>query len=105
MKLRMSLVVAAAVLLSPGIFRGPGVQARETVPLDAYIEQALKTFDVPGMAVAVVKDQHVVYSKGFGLRKSGRPEKVDDGTLFQVGSTTKAMTVAALATCSSMKGN
>ena len=50
------------------------------------------------MAVAVVKDGKVVYAKGFGVRRLGSPDKVDANTLFQIGSTTKAMTVAALAT-------
>jgi CubicO group peptidase (beta-lactamase class C family) len=68
------------------------------LPLDAYIENALKVFDVPGMAVAVVKDGKVAYSKGFGVRRIDRSTKVDERTLFQIGSTTKAMTSAALAT-------
>jgi CubicO group peptidase (beta-lactamase class C family) len=97
MTLRAALVAVVALLIAPRVAQ-TFAQAPATQPLDAYIEQALKAFDVPGMAVAVVKDQHVVYSKGFGLRKAGRPERVDVGTLFQVGSTTKAMTTAALAT-------
>lgn len=78
--------------------QAPASATADVVSLDAYVNNALKTFEVPGMAVAVVKDGKVVYSKGFGIRRLGHPEKVDDHTLFQIGSTTKAMTVAGLAT-------
>jgi len=62
----------------------------------AYVDSARKTFDVPGIAVAIVKDGHVVMEQGFGLREIGRPEKVDANTLFAIASNTKAFTAAAL---------
>jgi CubicO group peptidase (beta-lactamase class C family) len=58
----------------------------------------MKTFEVPGMAVAVVKDGKIVVAKGFGVRKLGDPTAVDEFTLFAIGSNTKAFTTAALAT-------
>jgi CubicO group peptidase (beta-lactamase class C family) len=66
--------------------------------LDAYVARALKTFDVPGLAVAIVKDGKIVVAKGYGLRKLGAPVPVDEHTLFGIGSNTKAFTTAALAT-------
>lgn len=62
----------------------------------AYVDSARKTFDVPGIAVAIVKDGHVVMEQGFGLREIGKPEKVDANTLFAIASNTKAFTAAAL---------
>ena len=62
--------------------------------LDAYAAKASKDWKVPGLAIAVVKDGKVVLSKGYGVRELGRPEPVDEHTLFAIGSTTKAMTAA-----------
>ncbi|HST58929.1 MAG TPA: serine hydrolase domain-containing protein, partial [Longimicrobium sp.] len=60
--------------------------------LDAYAEQARRDWNVPGMAIAVVKDDSVVYMRGFGVRELGRPEPVDARTSFAIASTTKAFT-------------
>jgi len=66
--------------------------------LDAYVARAMKTFDVPGISVAIVKDGKVVVAKGYGVRKLGEPAPVDENTLFGIGSNTKAFTTALLAT-------
>ncbi len=62
----------------------------------AYVDSARKQFDVPGIAVAIVKDGQVVLEQGFGVRELGRPEPVDARTLFAIASNTKAFTAAAL---------
>ena len=56
----------------------------------------MRDWKTPGLAIAVVKDGEVVFAKGYGVRRLGAPEPVDEHTLFAVGSTTKAMTAAAL---------
>jgi CubicO group peptidase (beta-lactamase class C family) len=66
--------------------------------LDTYVEASMKTFNVPGMAVAIVKDGKIVVAKGYGARKLGDPTPVDEFTMFGIGSNTKAFTTAALAT-------
>jgi CubicO group peptidase (beta-lactamase class C family) len=66
--------------------------------LDAYIAASMKVFEVPGIAVAIVKDGKVVVAKGYGVRKLGDPTPVDEFTMFGIGSNTKAFTTAALAT-------
>ncbi len=66
--------------------------------LDAYVASSMKTFDVPGMAVAIVKDGKILIAKGYGVRKLGEPTPVDEFTTFGIGSNTKAFTTAALAT-------
>lgn len=65
--------------------------------IDELVEKTLKTFDVPGIAVAVVKDGKVVHSKGYGLRSVLSKEKVNANTLFGIASNSKAFTSAALA--------
>ncbi|NTX33842.1 serine hydrolase [Myxococcus sp. CA033] len=65
--------------------------------LDATIQKAMKTFDVPGVALAVVKDGKVVLSKGYGVRRLGDAAPVTADTLFGIASNSKAFTAAALA--------
>jgi len=66
--------------------------------LDAYVANSMKTFDVPGMAVAIVKDGKIAVAKGYGVRNLGDSTPVDEFTMFAIGSNTKAFTTAALAT-------
>src|SRR5580704_14094768 len=72
-------------------------QSGPPADLDAYVARDMKTFDVPGIAVAIVKDSKVVLAKGYGVRKLGDATPVDENTLFGIGSNTKAFTSAALA--------
>src|SRR5215472_12722753 len=73
-------------------------QSAPPADLDAYVARVLKTFDVPGLSVGIVKDGKVVLAKGYGIRKMGEATPVDENTLFGIGSNTKAFTTAALAT-------
>ncbi len=65
--------------------------------LDAKFEKVLIDYNIPGMAVAIVKDGQVLLSKGYGVKKTNSNEKVDDKTLFAIASNSKAFTSAALA--------
>ncbi len=64
--------------------------------LDDYIEKARQAWQIPGLSIVIVKDDKIVYAKGFGVREAGKPGKVDADTIFAMGSTTKAFTAAAL---------
>lgn len=63
---------------------------------DSYIEKALQEWGVPGAAVAIIKDDELVLSKGYGVKKIGKDDPVDESTLFAIGSCTKAFTAAAI---------
>src|SRR5262245_25280219 len=65
--------------------------------VDAVAERARKEFDVPGIAIGVVKDGKVVLAKGYGVRRMGDAAPVTPQTLFRIASNTKAFTSAALA--------
>src|SRR6185436_13801610 len=65
--------------------------------LDGFVEQVMKDWHVPGLAVAIVKDGRVVYAKGFGFRDVKKGLKVTPDTLFAIGSCSKAFTATALA--------
>ncbi len=64
--------------------------------LDRYVAKAARDWHVPGLAIAVVKDDSLVFAKGYGVIEIGKPALVNEHTRFAIGSTTKAMTVAAL---------
>lgn len=64
--------------------------------LDEYIAKAMADWQVPGLAVAVVRNDSVIYARGFGVRELGSSAPVDEHTLFAIASTTKAMTAAAI---------
>ena len=91
---------AARVLLVVVLALPLASTSQSTAPpdLDSYIASSMKTFDVPGMAVAIVKDGKTLVAKGYGVRKLGDPTAVDEFTTFGIGSNTKAFTTAALAT-------
>ena len=65
--------------------------------IDAYAEKTRLEWNVPGIAVAIVKDDKVVFAKGYGVREMGKTEKVDENTLFAIASNSKAFTTASLA--------
>jgi CubicO group peptidase (beta-lactamase class C family) len=64
---------------------------------DQYVEKAMKEWEVPGLAIAVVKDDKIVYAKGYGLRELGGTAAVNEHTLFAIGSSSKAFTAATVA--------
>lgn len=64
--------------------------------VDQLTERVLKTFDVPGIAVAIIKDGKIIHSKGYGVRSLNTRQKVDENTLFGIASNSKAYTAAAL---------
>lgn len=65
--------------------------------LDNYVSRALTDWQIPGIAVCVVKNGKVVVMKGYGVKDYDTKEKVDENTLFMIGSNTKAFTATALA--------
>jgi CubicO group peptidase (beta-lactamase class C family) len=96
---RMSLLLFIASPLVVSTARGQNNDAEQARAreMDAYVAKAVKDWDVAGLAIAVVKDGHVVFRKAYGVREIGKPAPVDTSTLFAIASTTKAMTVASIA--------
>jgi len=86
------LVITLLILLS---FNANAQISEKQV--DELVENTLKNFNVPGIAVAIVKDGKVVLAKGYGVKSILTKEKVDSNTLFGIASNSKAFTTAALA--------
>lgn len=62
--------------------------------IEAYVGQSMQTWSAPGVAIAIVAEDRVVYAKGFGERRLGSAEPVTEETVFQIGSTSKAFAAA-----------
>lgn len=76
----------------------PECSAQSVVPADfeSFVTQVMKDGRLPGLAIAIIKDDSVVYAKGFGFRKVGSSEEVDEHTLFQAASVTKQFTAVLM---------
>jgi CubicO group peptidase (beta-lactamase class C family) len=72
-------------------------RAAQLRELDAFVAKGLKDWGIPGLSVSIVKNDSVIFAKGYGMRALGNATAVDDQTLFGIMSTTKAFTAMALA--------
>ena len=85
-----------AVVLALGLAH-PALAQDPLSDLDAFIGRGMRDWRIPGLAITVVKNDTVVYAKGYGVRTAGLEGRVDSRTLFGMMSTTKAMTALAMA--------
>jgi len=88
--------VAAVLAVLVALPASSQVDPNPLAGLDEFIEQGIELWDIPGAAVAVVKDQQVVFAEGFGVRDLENGGKVDADTVFAIGSNTKAFTATAI---------
>ncbi|MDQ3665456.1 MAG: serine hydrolase [Acidobacteriota bacterium] len=97
MKLRRNIWLTGLlfVVLASGQFTR--AQEAPLAGFDDYVNKALRDWEVPGLAIAVVKDDRIVLAKGYGVRKLGNPAPVNERTLFAIGSSSKAFTAASVA--------
>jgi len=95
----MSRLLKIAALAALLVLAASGSQAAAPTKseIGATIQRAMEVFHAPGMAVAVVYDGKLWYAGGAGLREVGKRGAVDEHTLFQIASVSKAFTAAALA--------
>lgn len=97
---RLSRCAIRCVLLV-GAFVAPlaavKAQAIDASAIDAIVSQAMRAFEVPGAAIAIVRGDEVVYLRGFGVKSLGSNDAVTPDTLFAIASTTKAFTTTAMA--------
>lgn len=70
---------------------------------DKAARDTMTAWQYPGMAVAVVQDDKVVFLQAYGVKEIGKPEAVSVDSLFQIGSTTKAFTTTAMAMLADQK--
>ena len=106
LRLRRSAALAL-VVLGHGVVASPAfAQAADSraqpastrallADLDRYVPKALAEWNGAGVAIGIVKDDSLIYAKGFGVREVGKPDPVDDRTVFAIGSNTKFFTAVA----------
>ncbi|WP_192822219.1 serine hydrolase [Rufibacter sp. LB8] len=94
---RLRLPVLLSLLLFLGSMTLPAHGQADLQKLDTYYQQALKDWNVPGMAIAIVKNDSVIFAKGYGVLDAQKGGTVDANTVFGIASNTKAYTAAALA--------
>src|SRR5690606_18256320 len=68
----------------------------DPVEFVSYVQQAVKEWEVPGMAVVVIKGDSVVFMKAYGVREIAKKEAIDENTLFSIASTSKAFVATAI---------
>ncbi len=86
----LTLFLPAGLLLA----QGPSFVSDS---LDSYVSRGMKDWQIPGMAIVIVKDGKVVVMKGYGVKTAGSSTPVDANTLFMIASNTKLFTATALA--------
>lgn len=92
---RTLLLLLLAIVL-PSTLTAQRTPPPELSHIEAFIERGMKDWEIPGLAIAVVKDDELVWARGFGVRRLGNPTPVDENTLFNIASVSKAFTAASI---------
>ncbi|HTL10701.1 MAG TPA: serine hydrolase [Chitinophagaceae bacterium] len=95
--LKKLLLPAWLLLATLSLFAQDSIPSFVKDSLEIYSNRALKDWRIPGAAVCIVKNGKLVFMKGFGVKEMNGSDKVDENTLFMIGSNTKAFTATALA--------
>lgn len=94
--MKKSALLLGLVMAGLSAFAQTAVPTFISDSLDGYIRQGMKDWDVPGLAVVIVKDGQPVFKKGFGVMDLKTQRPVDDHTLFMIASNTKLFTATAI---------
>lgn len=87
------LLFSSALLATTAAPAQPNV---DIAALDSYLAEAVRQFDQPGLAVGIVKDGQLVWSKGYGKLDLAKPEPVTPNSVFYLASISKAFTACAI---------
>lgn len=92
----LTLILAGLLPSGATAQAGASTDAERIRAIDAYLEKARQDWEIPGFGFAVVRNDSVIFARGYGTRTHGRNEPVDEHTLFAIGSSSKAFTAAAV---------
>ena len=92
----MKKIILSILILGLLVVNNLRSQVITSAQIDALVETVLKTFDVPGISVGIVKDGQLIHAKGYGVRSLNNKLKMDENTLVGIASNSKAFTSAAL---------
>lgn len=94
--MRKTAVLFLLLFISP-LFVHTQTLDEKLKEIDAYANQVVTDWKGPGMAIGIVKDDKVKFTKGYGVLELGKPAKIDENTVFAIASNSKAFTTACLA--------
>jgi CubicO group peptidase (beta-lactamase class C family) len=95
-RIRQIVSIFSAILFSVHCFaQNPEVLSR-LQGLDEYMAKVLKEWNVPGACIGIVKNNKLVFAKGYGYRDYGKKLPVTPNTLYQIASNTKLFTTIAV---------
>lgn len=92
-------LLTAATLIAPtlGVAQQPATPTVLRDSLNAFIQRGMTDWNIPGMSIAVVRNDSILMAEGYGVRQHGQSGRVDEHTRFGIMSTTKAMTAMGIA--------
>jgi CubicO group peptidase (beta-lactamase class C family) len=96
MKKYLSLILSLAVIAGSNAQSKNQTLTDKITAFDNYLQKAMQVWQIPGMSVAIVQNNEIVFTKGYGVRETGSSKMVDTKTLFSCASTTKAMTAVCM---------
>jgi CubicO group peptidase (beta-lactamase class C family) len=71
-------------------------KAQEVSQLNKKMERMLKKHEIPGISIAIIKDQEIVYSKAYGHRSEAQKKYINEETLFQAGTIGQSLVAMAI---------
>ena len=92
MKEKILSFLAACILFLPR----PNAQTIKTDALDSLAQKSLTDFDLPGLAIGIVRNDSILFAKGYGTREINKDLPVNTNTTFGIGSISKSFTALTL---------
>ena len=96
MKKYLTLLLSFVMIADTNAQPKKKIVINNVTAFDNYLQKAMQVWQIPGMAVALVKDNKIIFTKGYGVRETGTNKLVNTKTLFACASTTKAMTAVCM---------
>ena len=89
--------VALLIVITLLVVQTSAQQQKDYKKLNKYIQEAVESYQMPGLAIGIIKNNEVVFVEGYGYRNTESKQEVDENTLFGIASCSKAFTAACLA--------
>ncbi len=94
---RFLLFLTSVLISLPSFTQSDSIPSFVEDSLDNYVNRTMRDWQIPGLALCIIKNGKIVKMKGYGVKDLDTKEQVDENTLFMIGSNTKAFTATALA--------